>query len=143
MSSTNFMELTGSGSSSEMSSAMVSTLPAQVSTTVSYHTRYSNDNISDDEKTVAIVLACAFISLFIGWVSHWLYRMSRETRRRRDACAAQMVEEATVTVEASISNTASSVEEGAAEQVESAANVADGVAEHVAEGAERACVTNI
>ena len=49
------MELTGSGSSSEMSSAMVSTLPAQVSTTVSYHTHYSpdSDNISDDEKTVA------------------------------------------------------------------------------------------
>ena len=169
MSSTNFMELTGSGSSNDLSSATVSTLPSHVITTVSYHTHYSpdnSDNISDDEKTVAIVLACAFISLIVGWVGHRLYQMSRETRRRRDACAAQMVEEATVTVEGSISNTVASVAEDVAEKVESAteqvaesvaeqvesaatsvvegaASVVEGATEQVADGADRANVTNI
>ena len=119
MSTTNFMDLTGSGSSSEMSLAMVSTLPSHVSTTLSHNSHHNND-VSDDEKTVAIVLACAFISLIVAWVSYRLYRMSRETRRRQDAYAARMVEEATVTVEASISNTAStdSAVEGAARAVE-------------------------
>lgn len=98
MSATNFMDLNGSGSSSDMSNAMVTTIPTHVSTSVFYHSHHRH-NSSEDEETVAIVLACVIISLIIGWFGSWVYRMAREKRQRLADAAADMVEDAVVTVE--------------------------------------------
>lgn len=99
MSSSNFMDLNGSGADN-MSKAVVTTIPSHISTTVTYHSHHHHDS-SEDEETVAIVIACVLISLMFGWFSSWVYRMVRDRRREIEAVALDMVEEAVVTVEES------------------------------------------